>query len=102
MDRRDFLRLTGMASATIMYPTLAPPAFAQQQQADKWRIFEVTTRVEVLNPAGTTRVWLPTPLTQDTGYHKTLGNEFQAEGGTASLVTDAKSGAGIVCGEWPE
>ena len=77
MDRRDFLRFTGLASASIMYPTLAPPAFAQGASADKWRIFEVSTRVEILKPAGVTRVWLPTPLTQDTPYHKTLGNAFQ-------------------------
>ena len=44
MDRRHFLRLSGLASASIMYPTLAPPAFAQAS-GDKWRTFEVTTQV---------------------------------------------------------
>ena len=29
MDRRDFLRFTGIASTSIMYPMLAPPAHAQ-------------------------------------------------------------------------
>jgi hypothetical protein len=102
MDRRDFLRFSGLASAGIMYPTLAPPAFAQQAAADKWRIFEVTMQVEVLKPAGVTRVWIPTPLTQDTPYHKTLGNSFKAEGGTSGIMTEGKYGAGMVWAEWPE
>jgi transglutaminase-like putative cysteine protease len=102
MDRRDFLRLTGIASTAIMYPTLAPPAFAQATGADKWRIFEVTTRVEVLKPSGVTRVWIPTPLSQDTAYHKTLGNSFQAEGGTSAIMAESKYGAGMVWAEWPE
>jgi transglutaminase-like putative cysteine protease len=102
MDRRDFLRYSGLASASIMYPTLAPPAFAQAAAADKWRIFEVTTQVEILRPAGVTRVWVPAPLTQDTQYHKTLGNTFRAEGGTSGMVTDPKYGAGIIWAEWSE
>jgi transglutaminase-like putative cysteine protease len=103
MDRRDFLRFSGLASASIMYPTLAPPAFAQAHAADdKWRTFEVTTQVEVLKPSGVTRVWLPTPLTQETPFHKTLSNEYKAEGGQSGLVTDAKYGAGMVWVEWPE
>ena len=104
MDRREFLRFSGIASAGIMYPALAPPVFAQATPvaADKWRIFEVTTKVEILKPKGVTRVWLPTPLTKDTPYQKTLGNSFSAEGGTATLVADSKYGAGMVAAEWPE
>jgi transglutaminase-like putative cysteine protease len=102
MDRRDFLRLTGLASTSIMYPMLAPPAFAQAASGDKWRTFEVTTQVEVLKPSGATRVWIPTPLTQDTPFHKTLSNEFKAEGGKSGIVTDAKYGAGMVWADWPE
>jgi transglutaminase-like putative cysteine protease len=101
MDRRHFLRLSGIASASIMYPTLAPPAFAQST-GDPWRTFEVTTQVEVLKPAGVTRVWIPTPLTQDTPFHKTLSNDFKAEGGTSGIVQEGKYGAGMVWAEWPE
>jgi len=102
MDRRDFLRLTGAATAGAAIPASMPAAFAQSASSDKWRIFEVTTRVEVLKPAGVTRVWVPAPLTQDTPYHKTLGNSFQAEGGTAAITSDPKFGAGIVWAEWPD
>ncbi len=102
MDRRDFLRFTGLASAAMALPATIASAVAQTLAADKWRIFEVTTRVEVLKPAGVTRVWVPTPLTQDTPYQKTLGNTFVAEGGTSGMSTDPKYAAGMVWAEWPE
>jgi len=102
MDRRDFLRFTGIASTSIMYPMLAPPAHAQAATADKWRTFEVTTQVEVLKPSGVTRVWIPTPLSLEAPFHRTLSNDFTAEGGKSAVVTEAKYGAGIVWAEWPE
>ena len=102
MDRRDFLRITGLASTSIMYPTLAPPAFAQAAAGDQWRTFEVTTQVEVLKPSGVTRVWIPTPLSLEAPFHRTLSNDFTAEGGKSAVVTEAKYGAGIVWAEWPE
>jgi hypothetical protein len=106
MDRRNFLRFTGFASAGTLLPSAILSAEAQYPAAappgDKWRIFEVTTQVEVLKPVGVTRVWVPTPLTQDTAYHKTLDNSFNAEGGKSGIVADGKFGAGMVWAEWPE
>ena len=102
MDRRDFLRLTGLASAGMAIPATISSAVAQALEGDKWRIFEVTTRVEILKPSGVTRVWVPTPLTQDAPYQKTLGNSFVAEGGTSGMTTDSKYAAGMVWAEWSE
>jgi transglutaminase-like putative cysteine protease len=102
MDRRDFLRISGMATAGAAFTGPISTAFAQPVPADRWRVFEVTTRVEVLKPAGLTRVWVPTPLTQDARYLKSLGNTWQAEGGNARFVTDPRSGAGIIAAEFPE
>ena len=102
MDRRDFLRFTAVGSAAMALPATLSSAVAQALAADKWRIFEVTTRVEVLKTVGVTRVWVPTPLTQDTPYQKTLGNDFVAEAGTSGMTTDPKYGAGMVWAEWPE
>ncbi|HEX7559059.1 MAG TPA: transglutaminase domain-containing protein [Usitatibacter sp.] len=106
MDRRDFMRITGLASAGIAIPTLPSSAVAQamgdKASPDKWRVFEITTRVEVQKPVGVTRVWLPMPLANDTPYQKSLGNTFQAEGGTSGYSTDPKYGAGMVWAEWPE
>jgi transglutaminase-like putative cysteine protease len=100
MNRRDFLRTTGLASAGMALPALHTTAFAQSGGADRWKIYEVTTRVEVLKPAGATRVWVPTPLTVDAAYQKTLGNTFDAAGGKAAFSADPRFGAGMVAAEW--
>src|SRR5690349_1010564 len=79
MNRRDFLRNSGLASAAVMFPAMAPPlAQAETGTGEAWRVFDVTTRIEILKPAGVTRVWVPTPLLQDTTFQKTLGNKFDA------------------------
>jgi transglutaminase-like putative cysteine protease len=77
-------------------------ALAQLQPGSTWRIFEVATRVEVLKPSGTTRVWLPVPLVFDTDYQKSLGNTWNAEAGLATFSQDTKSNTGIVAAEWTE
>jgi transglutaminase-like putative cysteine protease len=102
MDRRTFLRSTGLASASLTLATQSFLARAQSTGAGRWRLFDVTTRVEVLKPGGVTRVWLPTPLTIDTPYQKSLGNSWTAEGGKAGMEADPKYGAGIVGAEFPE
>jgi Transglutaminase-like superfamily/TAT (twin-arginine translocation) pathway signal sequence len=101
MDRRDFLRISGAASAGLVLPGAISQAFAESHAVEDWKIFEVTNRVEVAKPAGVTRVWLPTPLAWDTGFQKSLGNEFKAEGGTCGMATDWSSGTRIVWAEWP-
>jgi transglutaminase-like putative cysteine protease len=102
MDRRSFLK------AGALLPAAAAPglAFAQQlpfqpRQAQKWRMFEVTTRVEVLVPGGTTRVWLPVPSV-DSGYQKVIDNVWSGNAGTMKIVHDGKYGAGMLYAEWPD
>jgi len=102
MDRRDFLRCTGLASAGLTFSTHPLLAAAQASASDRWRVFEVTTRVEVLKPQGMTRVWVPMPLTVDTSYHKSLGTTFNAEGGTASASGDPGYALGIVSAQWQD
>jgi len=102
MNRRNFLRTTTLASTAVMFPAMAPPvAHAEAGSGEAWRVFDVTTRVEILKPAGVTRVWIPTPLLDDTPFQKTLGNKFDAEGGSARLEKDPHYGAGMVAAEWP-
>src|SRR6185437_16712224 len=100
MDRRDFIRLTGLASAGLVLP--ATRASAAGELSGQWRMFEVTTRVEILEPAGVTRVWVPVPLLEERSFLKPLGNAFEAEGGSTRFALDPHYGAGMVCGEWPE
>ena len=98
MNRRSFLKTSAAGPLAAAVSSVLPlgSAHAQGAPTEGWRIFEVTKRVEVLKPVGTTRVWLPTPSIVDTSYQKSLGNAWQTDGGMAELVTDARYGAGIV------
>jgi transglutaminase-like putative cysteine protease len=99
MDRRDFLRGAGTVAAGLALPRTLR---AQPAAARDWRTFQVVTRVEVLDPAGVTRVWVPAALATETPYQRTLGNEFTAEGGTARLVAPAGADAlAMVAAEFP-
>jgi transglutaminase-like putative cysteine protease len=75
VNRREFLQLA------------AAPLVAQATTAERWRTFEVTTRVQILKPEGTTRVWLPMPLAV-APYQKTLGDTYHAQGGSVVMVED--------------
>ena len=102
MNRRNFLRSATLASAAFALPDAARRfRLPLLDDAAPWRTFEVTTRVEVLKPAGVTRVWVPVPLTIETPYQQPFGNVFDADRGTAKLVDDHARGFGMVAAEWP-
>jgi len=100
MNRRDFLQSTSLALARL---TLAKTglSFAENPPSDGWRTFEVTTRAEVLKPAGTTTVWLPTALIQNTPFQRTTSNRFSADGGKAKMVESKQQNLGIVVATFP-
>jgi transglutaminase-like putative cysteine protease len=97
MNRRDFLRSAGAVSASFVFPE----ARAEAAPAERWRTFEVKTRVEILKPSGITRVWLPGALLSKTPFQRTLSNKFSAEGGTAKIVEGSADGLGIIAAEFP-
>jgi transglutaminase-like putative cysteine protease len=102
MDRRNFLRSATLVSAAFALPDPAPGfGRALSDDADTWHTFEVTTRVDVLEPAGTTRVWVAVPLAIETAYQRPLGNVFNAESGTAKLIGSHSRGFGMVAAQWP-
>jgi transglutaminase-like putative cysteine protease len=102
MNRRNFLRSAGVASASLALPRTAR-LFALGETSGGWRTFEVTTRVEVLKSRGPTLVWLPAALIRETPFQKTLANDFHADGGTAELVVASKADAlGIVTAKFPD
>src|SRR5690348_16045849 len=100
MDRRDFLRSVGMVSAAAAFPETSR-LFARAAAPQPWRTFEVTTNVQVLNPSGTTRIWLPAALVNPTPFQKTLANDFKAEGGTAKMIESKADALGIIAAEFP-
>jgi transglutaminase-like putative cysteine protease len=100
MNRRDFLRSTGIVSASLAFAK-AGRVFAADATVDHWRTFEVTTRAEVLKPSGTTRIWLPAPLISQSPFQKTLCTTFHAEGGTAKTTDNNPDALGIIVAEFP-
>jgi transglutaminase-like putative cysteine protease len=98
MDRRAFLKSGTLISAATLSSL---PRFAAAGAPGRWRVFEVTTRAELLNPAGAARIWLPVPLTADTPYQKSLGNTWSAEAGSVTYTQDGQYSLGIVHAEFP-
>jgi transglutaminase-like putative cysteine protease len=98
MNRRTYLKLGAVLPAAAALSRLAHAAPAG---GASWRAFEVVTRVQVLDPEGVTRVWLPAPLTRDTDYFKTFGTVWSADGGDVNFIEDPKYGAGIVSAVFP-
>jgi len=99
MNRRHFLQSSGAVCAGLAV-TKSASLFADTASTG-WRSFEVTTRVEVLKPAGVTRIWLPAALISNTPYQRTMSNKFVAEGGSAKLTKDKPSALGLVSASYP-
>src|SRR5262245_58416698 len=99
MERRTFLKATVIGS--VAAAGQARPRGASAVGVDGWRAFEVTTRIESLNPAGPTRAWIPLPLGDDTDYQKTLGHTWSGNEESARLVRDPRYGAKLVAAGWP-
>ena len=99
MKRRDFVVTTAALAA---FPKLS---FAQQKEFDprqsqKWRSFEIVTRVEVAKPGSAARAWIPVPAV-DESWQRTVGNSWNGNG-AMRLVHDPKYGAAMLYTEWPD
>jgi transglutaminase-like putative cysteine protease len=99
MNRRYFMRSAGALSAGFVLPASHLRA---EGASDRWRTFEVKTRVEILNSSGPARVWIPAALIAKTPFQRTLSNTFSAPGGTARIVHGKVDGSGIVAAEFPD
>jgi transglutaminase-like putative cysteine protease len=103
MLRRNFLQAGAAASLIGALPRVSYSQNAAQHlpfepRPGAWRSFEITTRVEVLKPSGTTRVWVPVPSVEG-DYQKLAGNSWSGNG-AARLARDGKYGAAMVAAEW--
>ena len=99
-SRREFLRRATLAAAgaAVVDPRRLR---AQPSEGGRWRTFEVTTKVEVLEHKGRTRVWLPTPLVE-TPYQRTLGDTYRADTGFVEMLERPSDSLDMLVAEWPE
>ena len=101
LTRRDLL----LRSAAVLAGPAAAPlgALAQERrfapQPGRWRTFELTTRVEVLEPKGTTRVWLPVPSI-NSEFQQSLDSRWSGNAEQAKLLADAAYGARMLYAEF--
>ena len=100
MNRRSFLRISGAAAASLALPIANTGRASAATPGAPWRTFEVTTHVELLQPKGISRAWLPLPLAVDTEFQKSLKNSWEAFGGTSRAAEDARYGVTMVAAEW--
>lgn len=100
--RRTFLKGGAAVGALLNAPSLvlANPSFSHRftPEPGDWRTFDVTTRVELANPMGESRVWLPVPSIE-TDWQQSLGHSFQSNG-KASLMADGVEGTRFLKAEF--
>jgi len=100
MKRRTFLQVGAAVSVAGALPRFARAA-AFDPEPGAWRKFEVSTRIEILRPAGTTRAWIPLPSV-NSDFQRVLGNEWSGNAASARRATDGHYGAQMVVAEWHE
>jgi len=105
--RRSLLKGGAALSAMIAAPTwlhaqtTAPTAERRFAPAvGNWRTFDVTTRVEIADPQGATRVWLPVP-SMNTAWQNSLDTRFSSNG-MARMGSDLVEGARFVVAEFAD
>ena len=96
MKRRDFLIAGAVGSAGL---ALGNRTRAFAQAPTRWRTFDITTRVEVLQASPTTRVWLPTPLPA-APYQRTMGDTYHASGGRTVMIETTANEPDILAAVW--
>ncbi len=94
MDRRNFLKTSVAAATASALPFKASAADTV------WRGYEITTRVEIMNPSGVSHAWIPVPAVDDGEWQKTLGNSWSGNATRADLATDGKYGVAMLHAEW--
>jgi transglutaminase-like putative cysteine protease len=96
MHRRDFLR-TGAASALMTLPASAH-ALGLDQSSPRFRLFDVTTTVDLADHTGGAQLWLPV-FQSAGGYQKLIGVDWQSNG-QAAFDHDPAFGAGVLHARW--
>lgn len=103
MDRRRFIQSAGLLSATA----LVAPRFAfastnpfNPSPANGWRLFEVTTKVELAKAISATRVWVPLPSIDSAEWIQPKGNNWTGNAAQVSVERDPAYGATMLMARW--
>jgi transglutaminase-like putative cysteine protease len=99
MKRRIFLQ-AALATPFIAGLLTGRDATAAAQ-GNSWRTYEVVTKLEIANPSGISRAWVPLPYTTKTDWHTPLGNTWAGNGQMKTII-EPKYGAEMLYVEWHE
>jgi transglutaminase-like putative cysteine protease len=106
MDRRTFIKTATLSAAALAAPRFAAAADTaaaspfQPNPAHGWRVFEVTTRLELPATAGAPRAWIPLPSVEEAAWFKPMGNLWQGNAASVREWRDPAYGARLLFAEW--
>lgn len=98
MDRRQFLRVSALAAASGVSGVASATRFAPGELAG-WRVFEITTAVQVRSGKGPAQVWLPVPLPERTPFQQTVSSSVHCT--TGELRNVGQASVPMICAEFP-
>lgn len=98
MKRREFLQATLAVPTLSIVPAAVRETIAAETSAG-WRTFETVTKVEIMNPSGASRAWVPLPYAAKSDWHNPMSSQWMGNG-RMKKVTDGKYGAEMVHAEW--
>jgi len=107
MKRRSFLKAAIVlpAAAALTPSRFVAPARAQEKAFNPvpgaWRTFEIVTRVEIVQPAGVPRVWLPIPAVKS-DYQNPIENNWSGNAKVMQAMTEPAYGPGLLYAEFAE
>jgi transglutaminase-like putative cysteine protease len=107
MKRRTFLKWSAAVPVLSVASHLPAVSIARAQQKEfnprpgTWHTYEITTRVELLKPAGVSRVWVPLPVVESE-YQKPLGSRWSGNARVLEPVAEEKYGASMLYAEFVE
>jgi transglutaminase-like putative cysteine protease len=102
MDRRTFLKTTSLSAAILAMPRIAGAAEGgfNPSPTNGWRVFEVTSRLELSAANGAPKIWLPLPSVEDAAWIRPMGNLWQGNAATVQQLRDPVYGTQMIAAQW--
>src|SRR5258707_13665597 len=102
MHRRDFLKAGAALSVAATLPKSASAQVAFAPQPGAWCNFQITTRLDIANPAGGAKAWVPLPSVNEDAWIRALGSEWKTNAKSATIERDAKYDAAMLTVAWAD
>ncbi|WP_045226838.1 transglutaminase-like domain-containing protein [Methyloterricola oryzae] len=100
MDRRSFLKHGLAATSGIVLTGLPRLNCLASTKQEPWRTYEVTVRIDILDPSGAVRAWVPLPLMRETGYFKREPDTCSGNYRSAKVMRYDSFGTGMLFAQW--